>query len=83
MLSFVSLSLSLLVVINPLKYLKFSKEVFFTSFLHTSKLNLTRVSYEENQINSSNGCEDENASPGRNTGLWEGAVQTAVQRCQI
>lgn len=53
----VSLSLPLLVVTNSLIFLKFSKEVFFflTSFLHTSKqLNLTRVSYEENQMNSSN-----------------------------
>lgn len=82
--SSVSLSLPLLVVANSLIFLKFSKEVFFTSLLHTSKqLNLTRVSYEENQMNSSNGCEDENASPGRNIGLWEGTVQKAVQRCQI
>lgn len=62
----------------------FKGSFFLTSFLHTSKqLNLTRVSYEENQINSSNGCEDENASPGRSTGLWEGAQQKAVHRCQI
>lgn len=83
--SFVSLSFPLLVVTNSLIFLKFSKEVFFfTSFLHTSKqLNLTRVSYEENQIKSSNGCVDENASPGRSTGLWERAVQKAVQRHQI
>lgn len=83
--SSVSLSLPRLVATNSLIFLKFSKEFFFlTSFLHTSKqLNLTRVSYEENQINSSNGCEDENASPERSTGLWEGAQQKAVHRCQI
>lgn len=42
------------------------KGSFLISFLRISKqLKLPRLSYEENQINSSNGYEDENASPGR------------------
>lgn len=54
------------------------KGSFLISFLRTSKQpKLTRLSYEENQINSSNGCEDENASPGRRTGLWEGTKSSS------
>lgn len=54
------------------------KGSFLISFLRTSKQpKLTRLSYEENQINSSNGCEDENASPGRSTGLWEGTKSSS------
>lgn len=83
--SLVSPSLPLLVVTNPQIFFKFSKEVSFYlifTYIKTTEPYKSQLWGKPNQLLKwlwGRKCQPRK----RSAGLWEGAVQKSVQRCQI
>lgn len=79
-LKFCPSELPLLVVTKLAVISKLSKGISGFLFTYIKRRAAHTVSYEKkNQINPSNGCEDENSCPGRTTRLWEGTKSSSEE----